>query len=194
MASSVRYRFQNQNGSAVITFDGPSITLDKLKREIMRVNFTRDTDSDLKIFNEENNEEYSLSQPVYRNSSIIVKRVPREAGVAPILDDHEESFTAQVPLTEDERLRAIKEKAGRDYETTCDHDQLASNPCSRFCQTYLLAAWRRLMRCPCLAVFSIQRSSLCVVDQASRTFAAIARPEGSIFTTNAPCSMYAPVR
>lgn len=56
-ASTVRFKFKNTRDAAMVTFDGPYISLAELKRQINKQSFGRiSTSDDLVITNEQTNE------------------------------------------------------------------------------------------------------------------------------------------
>ncbi|KAH3666700.1 hypothetical protein WICMUC_005517 [Wickerhamomyces mucosus] len=78
MSSAIFYRFRSQKQTSRIFFDGTGITVFDLKKEIIAENKLGDgTNFELRIYNNDTNEEYSDDTLVIpRSSSIIARRSP----------------------------------------------------------------------------------------------------------------------
>ncbi|TID22216.1 Zinc finger RING/FYVE/PHD-type protein [Venturia nashicola] len=78
MSSSVFYKFKSSKEPQRITFDGTSITVFELKRDIIKLSGLGDgTDFDLSIYDEASNEEYTDdTTTIPRSSSVVARRLP----------------------------------------------------------------------------------------------------------------------
>ncbi|WFD34460.1 Protein mpe1 [Malassezia cuniculi] len=78
MASVVYYRFRSQRESQRLTFDGPSISVWDLKREIiLRNKLGKGTDFDLGVFNADTDDEYrDDNYMIPRSTHVTVRRLP----------------------------------------------------------------------------------------------------------------------
>src|SRR5579862_532715 len=76
--SYVYYKFKSQKDPSRVVFDGPSISVFDLKREIISLNkLGSGTDFDLSIYDESTNEEFTDdNHMIPRATSIIVRRLP----------------------------------------------------------------------------------------------------------------------
>lgn len=75
MSSSVQYRFRSSKNAQKISFEGSSIPLWELKAEIINMERMTAKDFDLEFFVDENKIE-NESTPIYRNTLVLVKRIP----------------------------------------------------------------------------------------------------------------------
>ena len=62
--SSIHYKLKNQVGSSVVTFDGPYITFENLKREVLHRIASKASDLDVQIFNEQSGQGERRSEPL----------------------------------------------------------------------------------------------------------------------------------
>ncbi|KAI0255925.1 DWNN domain-containing protein [Lactifluus subvellereus] len=78
MASSVFYKFKSQREESRVTFDGSSISVFDLKKDIILANnLAKANDFDLAVFDSSSGEEFKDdSHTIPRSTSVIVKRVP----------------------------------------------------------------------------------------------------------------------
>lgn len=78
MSSTIFYRFRSQKNTSRILFDGTGITVFDLKKEIINDNKLGDgTGFDLRLYNNDTNEEYTDDTLVIpRSTSVIVRRSP----------------------------------------------------------------------------------------------------------------------
>ncbi|XP_009071696.1 PREDICTED: E3 ubiquitin-protein ligase RBBP6-like, partial [Acanthisitta chloris] len=74
--SAVHYKFASQPNSKVVTFQGPSISLGDLKRQIMAQERLKEVNSDLQILKADTKEEYPEDALIPKNITVIVRRVP----------------------------------------------------------------------------------------------------------------------
>lgn len=74
--SVINYRFQSLKNFSKITFEGAGLQGWELKSEIISQKQMLSEDFDLQLFEPETNLEISEDQMVYRNSSVVVKRIP----------------------------------------------------------------------------------------------------------------------
>ncbi|XP_072224572.1 E3 ubiquitin-protein ligase RBBP6 isoform X2 [Leuresthes tenuis] len=73
----VHYKFSSKLSYNTVVFDGPHITLNDLKRQIMGREKLRAADCDLQITNAQTKEEYTDNEDVIpKGSSVIVRRIP----------------------------------------------------------------------------------------------------------------------
>ncbi|TBU20834.1 DWNN domain-containing protein [Hamiltosporidium tvaerminnensis] len=77
MSSSINYRFRSMKNFAKINFEGNSLPLWELRSEIITQKKITSKDFDLIFYDAETNEEINDEyQPIYRNSQIIIERIP----------------------------------------------------------------------------------------------------------------------
>ena len=78
MASTVHYKFKSQKDYDSVGFDGMFISVGDLKKSIVeKKGLARDQACELLLTNAQNDEEYSDDATmVWKNTSVIVKRVP----------------------------------------------------------------------------------------------------------------------
>ncbi|EUC60850.1 mRNA polyadenylation-like protein, putative [Rhizoctonia solani AG-3 Rhs1AP] len=79
MASSVYWKFKSQKGESRVTFDGPTISVSDLKREIILQNnlVSSASDFDLLIFDPTTEQEYKDdNHQIARSTSVLAKRLP----------------------------------------------------------------------------------------------------------------------
>ncbi|CCH44096.1 putative RING finger protein [Wickerhamomyces ciferrii] len=78
MSSTIFYRFRSQKNTSRILFDGTGITVFDLKKEIINENkLGTGTDFDLRIYNNDTNEEYQDDTLVIpRSTSVVARRSP----------------------------------------------------------------------------------------------------------------------
>jgi E3 ubiquitin-protein ligase RBBP6 len=81
MASTVHYKFKSQKDYDSVGFDGMFISVGDLKKSIVeKKGLARDQACELLLTNAQNDEEYSDDATmVWKNTSVIVKRVPSHA-------------------------------------------------------------------------------------------------------------------
>lgn len=75
MSSFIHYRFVSSANAQKLTFEGASIPLWELRTEIINVERMTAKDFDLLFFIDDN-QLTNESTPVYRNTTVIVKRIP----------------------------------------------------------------------------------------------------------------------
>uniref|UniRef100_A0AC34PUF7 E3 ubiquitin-protein ligase RBBP6 n=1 Tax=Panagrolaimus sp. JU765 TaxID=591449 RepID=A0AC34PUF7_9BILA len=80
MTSSVQYKFRTQNVNKTLSFDGPSITAIELKRAICNAENIKTELFDLVFVDSFSKKSYAGDDPILRNSSVTVVRVPVENG------------------------------------------------------------------------------------------------------------------
>ena len=78
MASTVHYKFKSQKDYDSVGFDGMFISVGDLKKSIVeKKGLARDQACELLLTNAQNDEEYTDDTTmVWKNTSVIVKRVP----------------------------------------------------------------------------------------------------------------------
>ncbi|KAM9843993.1 uncharacterized protein ACBR49_013122 [Aulostomus maculatus] len=72
----VHYKFSSKLSYDTVVFDGPHITLEDLKRQIMGRERLRAGDCDLQITNAQTKQEYTDDGLIPKGSSVIVRRIP----------------------------------------------------------------------------------------------------------------------
>ena len=140
MSSSVHFKFKSQKEPSRVTFDGTSISVFDLKREIITINRLGDgSDFELSIYNENDNSEYDDDTTLIpRSTSVIARRLPAirpgrggaaryVSGKAPINAKLAARDAAQAnakargadmnsALTEEERLNAMFSLQGEQWK------------------------------------------------------------------------------
>ncbi|KAK5707106.1 Protein mpe1 [Elasticomyces elasticus] len=78
MSSSIFFRFKSQKDALQITFDGTSLSVFEVKREIIAISKLGDgTDFDLEIYTQESNEKYDDDTVnIPRSTTVIARRTP----------------------------------------------------------------------------------------------------------------------
>uniref|UniRef100_A0AC35U5X0 DWNN domain-containing protein n=1 Tax=Rhabditophanes sp. KR3021 TaxID=114890 RepID=A0AC35U5X0_9BILA len=122
--SSIHYKFRNALSYSIINISGLEINVNNLKKEICEKENIRIDSFDLGLENPHTNQEYKEGDSIPRNSSVIVKRIPRDGasklpkllesnvygtdGKDATLDADTASFVDYAAMSEIERIAHMK--------------------------------------------------------------------------------------
>jgi hypothetical protein len=82
--SCIHYKFKSNNEFKTLTFDGISISIADLRKEIMqKLNIKLMDNFQLQISNPQTNQEYKDDDLIPKNTSVVLARIPKKNPIKP---------------------------------------------------------------------------------------------------------------